>query len=366
MNRSIMTLVALILLSIQVSCVKKSQCNIYKCTTKRSDSACATIAKSGTVYDISISKCKKNFYCGITAADIFKPNNAITTTIKCTEIYKSKTSTNTNVITDVNVNSNTTTCVKNSKYPGESCKANCDECIGSICNNDKCVASKNKDEVCNLLLFSGDCPVGTACISVGEGLTKCTEQLVDGKTCNNDFECNNEAGCNLGKCTRYNSVENGSQTSDAELFCKSRLARTDGTVKICDELTLTESKCELETDDICTYKWKAGNQFTSECQCDNDGKQSRSCAPVEIPKAVTATPNVHTKLRFKDQNVKEALSELTQNFGSTVKSWWGSFVSYVKDVADGTTVRECIEEVINSSALSKLSALLILFVGLIF
>jgi len=135
----------------------------------------------------------------------------------------------------------------------------------------------------------------------------------------------------------------------------------------CDDKSLTTTKCDAETEDTCTYTWKQGAKTeTSECVCNYDGSQTRSCPAVIVPAGVTATPKVHTMIRFKEQTLKEAAAELVQNAGSKVKSWWGSFVSFVKDVADGTTVKECIEEVINSTVSFKASALLVLFAGLMF
>ena len=51
-----------------------------------------------------------------------------------------------------------------------------------------------------------------------------------GGQCLDDFTCVNSAGCLLGKCARYGSLEDGNE-SDNELICKS--GYVDATTRKC-------------------------------------------------------------------------------------------------------------------------------------
>jgi hypothetical protein len=161
----------------------------------------------------------------------------------------------TETVKTVNCTASTATTPKN--YPGGSCTDD-KECMStSTCDSNICTGSA-VGVVCTT---PSQCLRGLACLkNPEEGKTDkvCQPQVVAGGDCTEDYDCKNNLGCYLTKCTAYLSVEDGQVAkntdgvSSAFSYCKSGYSNaTNFCVTRMNNATLGSS-CSVDTG--CAYK----------------------------------------------------------------------------------------------------------------
>eukprot|EP00361_Fabrea_salina_P001189 CAMPEP_0202428950 /NCGR_PEP_ID=MMETSP1345-20130828/2835_1 /ASSEMBLY_ACC=CAM_ASM_000843 /TAXON_ID=342563 /ORGANISM="Fabrea Fabrea salina" /LENGTH=801 /DNA_ID=CAMNT_0049040067 /DNA_START=230 /DNA_END=2632 /DNA_ORIENTATION=+ len=148
----------------------------------------------------------------------------------------------------------------NTKYPGDPCYGD-SNCISGICLSGKCKGSLQGFSCSE----NSHCDVGLFCNSLG----KCQQQLAEGETCKDDFECQNMYACNAtsrqsGMCVKYFSFEVGETVNDCMGFKTpegfSNLCETGSCKKIPGPSTIG----------ICTLQYELDGPYPHTCDRNED------------------------------------------------------------------------------------------------
>ena len=177
------------------------------------------------------------------------------------------------------------------KYPGDYCY-NDDDCISDNCTSFICQGLGKSANCTNVY----DCNPGLQCDP--ETLT-CEPQLTSGQPCVTDYQCLNNMLCNLGVCTPYLSVANGSPVvrldnafTGLSLACASGFATgTEGAYQ-CAVAPKAKGPLPVFCDAGSTCSDSTG-KYTVPCQCGVNSEADAYCAlfPGDAP-VLTALQNM--------------------------------------------------------------------------
>ena len=186
-------------------------------------------------------------------------------------------------------------CVKNNE-----CRSNF--CSEGVCQKDLAEFEAQEGSQCE---SHEDCNPNFHCSQSG-----CRPQKEVGDECSNDFMCVNSAGCLLGKCARFGSLEDNNE-SDNELICKS--GYVDPSTRECKPSPVIidkegpEYQCS-SVQDSCAYL-SDGKTFSLPCKCGLSPEGATFCPTIYNPDytqllAVVSENPCHTLDRF---NIYECL-----------------------------------------------------------
>lgn len=245
-------------------------CPVFKCVKSKLGDDLCMIPENDNKNIIDVQSCIDNFHCKYDFS---------TLTGKCEKIdYSPKQFIRGPCITKADCVPSATDCVKN------------------VCVNESKVPCK--DDV--------DCAIGSYCDKTTE-TSVCLPQVPIGGKCSAEIQCVNEAGCLKGICTRYFSLEDGTDVEKDEnrFLCQSAFTVDNkcATVDLVSDKLCTNSK-------ICTYAFKNGTKFnsTSSCVCGKNEVGNSYCRPgvnsdefkkdLNIQKKFFNNTNCHTTERF--------------------------------------------------------------------
>ena len=146
-------------------------------------------------------------------------------------------------------------------YPGEFCLSNSD-CITNLCQSNSCVGQRPGGGCTS----NSDCGIGLYCNSA----FFCSAQLNQYQTCNSDYECLNNLGCNRtifepGLCVPYYIIPNGSPVG----MCIDLL--TESVSNLCSSGSCTLLNPGFDSVGICSPAYiSATLEYPQQCQTDFD------------------------------------------------------------------------------------------------
>jgi hypothetical protein len=234
-------LISFILLGIafisSISC--DDSCPTYSCNSL-AGSQCSLKNSTGNYTSFIFQQCKAGQYC---------PYNKLT-----------------------GDDSTCTTTPKPRFYPGSNCTDNTD-CISSKgCENGVCKGTPN-GAIC---LNSEECLIGFTCLKNGTDVNAtltCQPQLPENSTCEKDVDCQNSFGCHNGNCTRYFSLPEGTNTTNANL-CESGFVN-NGQCQLLSNVNSIDAPCDSD----CLYRNSNGTNITlsGSCQCGYNKNDKKYC-----------------------------------------------------------------------------------------
>lgn len=358
MHKSVITSLALMLaFAALTNCVKKEDCDVYKCDKTRASSGgvCLRVtntASTGLSKTYSFNFCQKSEVCASSGYELAEDGKEY----NCS---KSSTSDNDDYDWDfddfdVDENDFRSDLVHEQKCDNDS------QCYNGTCSSGKC-NGRDRGAECD---DHRHCKVGDACIA-----GTCQKQREAGESCESsvsanassnssldgdsfssnlfvglsyisaEYSCVNSCTCDKGKCVKYNSRANGEVTDDvrtcasASVYVEASASSSDNMfgssmfsgamAGTCDEKSLSQENCG-SGQDSCVYKWAhSGKTETTECMCQYDENQSRMCMEVMESMDTEYETGVHTTLRFNLTNLFGVDWEnLFDNVMGSVSSWF--------------------------------------------
>mmetsp|Transcript_16821 Transcript_16821/g.30069 ORF Transcript_16821/g.30069 Transcript_16821/m.30069 type:complete len:356 (+) Transcript_16821:20627-21694(+) len=175
----------------------------------------------------------------------------------------------------IDFNSNTPTTFS---YPGEKCVKN-DDCVYGTCVNKICVGS-GKGVGCQ---SNTECDSGLYCNKVSN---ECTIQVEAGGSCEDDYQCVNNAACDGKICTQYFSVDANKQVSQCEnntsYLCITGTCIASGATYVCSFAPKSNSTLPVTCTSSSACKSQPlsnfNNQaFTTNCECGYNDEGTAYC-----------------------------------------------------------------------------------------
>lgn len=161
-------------------------------------------------------------------------------------------------------------------YAGQSCEKNSDCFEGLVCISNICKERYNDSNSC----FSSDnCELGKSCILNNSNKRTCEVQKSEGQGCSDDQECENNMGCNFGKCVKYFSLRlNEKIKSDRNVFSFCETGEQYN--NICIETKLINEECN-EKEPYCMYEVNGDPtniiKIAERCSCGFNKEQKMYC-----------------------------------------------------------------------------------------
>lgn len=231
--------ISLILLGIvlisSISC--QDSCSTYSCGSL-SGSQCSFKNSTGNLTSFIFQRCKAGEFC---------PMNVIE-----------------------KENSNCTDNPKTKFYPGSKCTDNSD--CQTSCENGTCKGTANGAK-CTV---KDECLIGYTCrknqTDVNSTLI-CQPQLPEGSACETEFDCQNSYGCFNNTCTKYFSLPEGTNTTNANL-CESGFIN-NSTCQLLKNVDSIDAPCTAD----CVYRNTNGTNVTiaGSCQCGFNRDDKKYC-----------------------------------------------------------------------------------------
>ncbi|CAG9328665.1 unnamed protein product [Blepharisma stoltei] len=219
-----------------------AQCNIYQCKPQKVEFEPDQCIFNFTATTYYLSLCPEDQYC----PPITSPGNS-----SCEAIPNTP----------------------QQAWPGETCNVNI-TCAFGTCQNKFC-QGKTVGTACTQ---TGECNPGLYCSTT---TNKCATQItIGGNGCHNDYECVNNAGCNItgdgtGQCVGYLSVEVDDEIAQCanhyNLLCESTLCGTINGTNVCGSSVASASiipmMCTSDGDCFSEGDPALGIGYGSSCQC---------------------------------------------------------------------------------------------------
>lgn len=263
----------------------ETACPKVKCDDSLSDGTCYIYNRADD--KIRIKECESGEVCSVNQMYSTLPLNLSTNNAKCVDQY---------YISDL-------------KVAGESCKDD-SQCKSNECHNSICTGEKAG----NRCTDSGDCDTGLFC--KGDSNKFCNRQIEEGEECEVSDECVNSASCFNGYCTRYFSLQNGSQYEDSNdspspLLCES--GYLDSSVTCSDpphNHRDANEPCESSSD--CKLKFKNSDDTSGTCSCGLNSDGNAFCRAVQgddefkdfksaLLDLIKINRNCHTSINFSER-----------------------------------------------------------------
>lgn len=204
-------------------------------------------------------------------------------------------------------------------YPGTKCNSSL-ECFSQFCDQGVCKGLEKGQQCAS----NYDCGPGLFCNSTN----KCSEQYES--SCSDDYSCKNNAGCNLNKCAKYFSLQQGELLSkcpgsNRNLLCISGTCATLNGQAICIEpltnLVDYPYSCLLGSPCSSTSDPRTGLTQQSECICGLSKSGTPFCELFGGDKPSVQFFNSLKKWTDSKEIYKcNTMERLEQ---SCISSWWG-------------------------------------------